>query len=325
LRKKSTHKIVPTNRFFITLIAIFCSLVSWPAPPVFAAHDITVILSSRLEPYIEALQGFTDSMAATVPRMGPKSIQYAEIKEFFLTEENRSELHRRVESHPPRLFIAIGTNGFAFLKNIRAVPIIYLMVPFPETLIDKRTNITGVNLQISPGRQLEVLCKAMPNIKRIGLIHDPLRFTDFINQLTAAARERKIELLIKETKHSNNIARLLAEMTGRIDLFWMLPDLTVTTPQTVEHILLFSLEQNVPVLTFSEKFLTRGAAFAVTFDHRGMGETAATLAKDILSGRKTSSTPPIEPERVRLRINSNVIDKLGISLKPGTETNDEVP
>jgi putative ABC transport system substrate-binding protein len=313
------------KRFLIALTFLLCSLVFCPAQPVFAAYDITVILNSRLEPYIEALQGFTDSMAATVPRMGPKSIQYAEIRDFFLTDEDSRELHRILAASPPDLFIAIGTNGFAFLKNIRDIPIIYLMVPFPETLIDKHTNITGVNLQISPDRQLKVLCKVMPNIKRIGLIHDPLRLNDFINQLTAAARERKIELLIKEAKNSNNITRLLAEMTGHIDLFWMLPDLTVTTPQTVEHILLFSLEQNVPVLTFSEKFLTRGAAFAVTFDNRGMGETAAALAKDILSGRKSISTPPIEPERVRLRINSNVIDKLGIPLKPGTETNDEVP
>jgi putative ABC transport system substrate-binding protein len=317
---------VITQIKFITVVTLFCSLVLWLAQPAFADYNITIILSSRLEPYIEARQGFESSLSSAIPGSGVKSIQYADIRDFILAEEdNRDELRQKINEHPPQLFVAIGTNALAFLKTTRDTPIIYLMVPFPEGLINNRTNITGVNLRIAPARQLAALSAAMPDIKRIGLIHDPRRESDLIGEIAAAARRRNIDLLIKTATASSDVPALLEAMAGRIDLFWMLPDLTVTTPETIERILLYSLEHRVPVLTFSEKFMTQGAAFAVVFDNQSMGKTAADLARKVLSGAEIIELSPVGPEEVSLRINKNVIEKLGIPLAPETERKHEIP
>jgi len=75
-----------------------------------------------------------------------------------------------------------------------------------------------------------------------------------------------------------------------------------------------------------ERFiLTRGAAFAVVLDNQGMGKTAATLARQLLSGSTASATPPIGPEKVRFKVNRTVVNKLGIPLAPETERNNEIP
>jgi len=274
------------------------------------------VLSSGLQPYVEALQGFRDTISAAVSVQGPKSIIYAEIKEYILTEEATQDfLRREIQTDRPDLLVVIGTNALAFIKNISAdTPILYLMVPYPEGLINGRPNITGVNMQISPARQLDDLLAAAPGLKRFGLIYDPLRLGPVVKEIEAAARAKDITLIAKPTQASSAVQGLLDEMATRIDCFWMLPDLTILTPESIELILLFSLEHRVPVFSFSTKYLTRGAAFAVTYDNYELGRNGAEMAMKILAGQDVEAMPPIEPQTIRLEINHAVVDKLGIPM-----------
>jgi len=299
---------------FITLTLLLGSLGS--VRPAMAAFRITAVLSSGLQPYVEAMQGFQNTIGAAVPVHGPKSITYAEIKEYFLDKgPPPAALREEILADRPDLLVAIGTNALIFTKTQSAdIPVVYLMVPYPAGIVSGRTNITGVNMQISPARELAALLDAAPELKRFGLIYDPLRLGPMVKEIEAAAREKNIALIAKQTRTSNTVQRLLNELADRIDCFWMLPDLTVITPESVELILLFSLEHRVPVLSFSAKYLTRGAAFAVTFDNYDLGRSAAETAMKILAGRDVETLSPIEPQTIRLEINRSVVDKLGIPM-----------
>ena len=300
-----------TQTLLIALVLLLGSV-----QPAVAEYRITAVLSSRLQPYVEALQGFRDTLSAAVPVHGPKSITYADITEHVLAEEpSLTSLRRKILTDRPDLLLAVGTNALAFLRaKDTDIPIVYLMVPYPAGIVNGRTNITGVNLQISPARQLAALLGAVPDLKNFGLIYDPLRSGPMLKEIEAAARQKNITLIARQVRTISEIDRLLDEMIGRIDCFWMLPDLTVVTPQTVELILLFSLEHSIPLFSFSSKYLTRGAAFAVTFDNYDLGRSGAEMAMKILSGHAIKAVPPIEPQRIRLQTNDNVIKKLGIPM-----------
>jgi putative ABC transport system substrate-binding protein len=298
-----------TQTLLIVLVLILGSV-----RPAAAEYRIAVVLSSRMQPYVEALHGFRDTIGAAVPVHGPKCITYAEVKEYVLTEEpTRASLRREILAGQPDLLVAIGTNALTFLRGTD-IPIVYLMVPYPAGIINNRTNITGINLQISPARQLAVLLAAVPDLKNFGMIYDPRRSGPMLKEIEAAAREKNITLIAKQARKSSAVQVLLTEMTGRIDCFWMLPDLTVVTPQTVELILLFSLESRIPIFSFSTKYLTRGAAFAVTFDTYDLGRNAAVMVMKILAGRAIETMPPIEPQTIRLQINRPVVTTLGIPM-----------
>jgi putative ABC transport system substrate-binding protein len=296
------------------LIVLVLLLVS--VRPVAAEYRITAVLSSRLQPYVEALQGFRDTIGAAVPVHGPKSITYAEVKEYVLAEEpTRASLRREIYATRPDLLVAIGTNALTFLGGKSSeIPIVYLMVPYPAGIIKGHPNITGVNLQISPARQLKALLDTAPNLKTFGLLYDPQHSSAMVKQIARIARKKNITLIAKQVRKSSDVPMLLDEMIGRIDCFWMLPDLTVVTPQTVELILLFSLESRVPLFSFSSKYLTRGAAFAITFDNYDLGRSAAELAMKILSGHAIEAMPPVEPQQIKLQINHDVLKKLGIPI-----------
>ena len=113
----------------------------------------------------------------------------------------------------------------------------------------------------------------------------------------------------------------------RIEAFWMLPDLTVITQMTVEFIFLFSLENRIPVLTFSEKYVESGALLSVGIDAFDIGVQAAEMALRILAGSyvknvqradaRTAVVSSISPKiarKVVVSINSHTARNLGITI-----------
>jgi putative ABC transport system substrate-binding protein len=103
-------------------------------------------------------------------------------------------------------------------------------------------------------------------------------------------------------------------MKGKIDAFWMLPDLTAITPETVEYLLLFSLENTIPILTFAEKYVELGALMSVGIDAFDIGTQAGEMAENILSGRDVKNIQRVDARKAVISINLKVARKLGITI-----------
>ena len=275
--------------------------------------------SSRIAPYQAALDGFRAVIARAVPARGLKSISAITITDLVLAEEPGAAILRaKVRAKRPDLVLAVGTNALSAVKSIPDIPILYLMVPYPETVTAGRANTTGVEMIFSPEQQLAAFLQVIPRLKRIGLIYDPRRNSALARRIMAAADKRGILVIEEQTEDCRQVHRLLDKLVGRIDAFWMLPDHTVTTPETVEAILLFSLENRVPVLTFSEKYLKRGATVAVTFDPYTMGERAGEMAREIIGNPGSSRLPTAAPATVKISVNHIVAGKLGLTVDDPT-------
>ncbi len=282
---------------------------------VLAKHaDLVVVQSSVLQPYEEVRQGFLQAWSRSIPRHGIKSVDQGSVKEFILSEENdRRTLPERIKKLSPDIIIAIGTNALNMAARIPDIPIIYLLVPYPETVVSRRKNLTGIRMTIPANRQLKDFIKTYPWLKRIGVIYDPERSSQLIEDAKSYTDANNLTLVSRAVSESHEVPGQLADLQGDIDCFWMIPDLTVTTPQTVEAILLFSLENRTPVLTFSDKYLRMGATVSVTYDLEKMGKQASELANRILFDGSVVQTPYHEVESTKISINHKVTEKLGIS------------
>jgi putative ABC transport system substrate-binding protein len=275
--------------------------------------DLVVVQSSVLQPYEEVRQGFLQAWSRSTPRHGIKSVPQGSVKEFILSEEqDRRSLPERIKNLSPDMIIAIGTNALNLTARIPDIPIIYLLVPYPETIVSRRKNLIGIRMTIPAGRQLKDFIKTFPWLKRIGVIYDPKRSLRLIKDAKSYTDTNNLVLVSRAVSDSHEVPGQLADLQGDIDCFWMIPDLTVTTPQTVEAILLFSLENRVPVLTFSEKYLRMGATVSVTYDLNKMGKQASELANRILFNGAVSQSPYHEVESTKISINRKVAEKLGI-------------
>ena len=75
------------------------------------------------------------------------------------------------------------------------------------------------------------------------------------------------------------------------------------------------IRKKIPILAFSDKYLKKGACFAVSLDIAKMGRQAANLADQIRNGAKPSDLKPLQIDHVELKRNNLIIDKLGLAIQ----------
>jgi len=252
----------------------------------------------RIRPYEEAIEGF-------------RSVCNARMNRLVLRELQGRDVVDKINEIRPEMVLAIGIDALLRVKMVKEIPVVYLMVLNPRSALDC-DNITGVCMDIPQKEQLTSVCRILPNVKKIGLLYDPVRTGLFAERAQHAATEIGIKLIANRIDRPMDVPLTVNGMKGKIDLFWMLPDLTVITPETVEFLLLFSLENEIPVLAFSEKYVELGALMSIGIDAFDIGRQAGEMAQEILSGRDVKRVQPVDARKSVISINMKIAEKLGI-------------
>jgi putative ABC transport system substrate-binding protein len=173
-------------------------------------------------------------------------------------------------------------------------------------------------MAVPPEKQLVHFRKVLPRLKRIGLIYNPKNTGHLVVRALKAADRAGIELkTLKANKH-REFPELLNSMKGNIDAYWMLPDGMIITPQSIEYLILFSMQNRIPVFTFSEKYLRMGAFLSLEVNTLTMGKQAGEMARKILSGASVGDLPRMDASDTILTVNQKVAQKLGISVSSET-------
>jgi putative tryptophan/tyrosine transport system substrate-binding protein len=277
------------------------------------AYDIVVVKSRSDGPYEEMGRLVSAALLNELPAVGQKSIQPHSIVSVTVGKQKLSDFEEKIVINSPDLIIAIGSKALQATENIARIPIVHLLVPSPEKYMKSRANVTGVRFSLSAQAQFNELSRHIPGVKRLGVIYDPKRTGRLIDQALFTLTDH--ELVALPTNNPREVPALLQQLRGRVDALWLIPDLTVVNPITLESYIRFSMENKIPVLAFAEKYLEKGAAMAVTIDTGAMAEKAAQLASRIVRGADPQEIGPVVVAgRVRAMINHKVFAKLNIIL-----------
>ncbi len=271
------------------------------SPLVISAAEIVAVQSMNIKPYNDAFLGFQNRCNCTPARI-------------IVSESQGVDIVKKIHSEKPNVIIAIGMEALKRVKTMNDTPIVYLMVLNPSSLLSKSDNITGVSLNIAPDIQLAAVKHALPDMTNIGVIYDPARTAPFVQRASAAAPAHGINLVTREIHQSMKVPSTLNSMKEEIHAFWMLPDIMVITPETVEYLMLFSIEHRIPVITFSEKYLEMGALMSLGIDAHDIGEQAWELTHQILSGSDVKEMPDENARKINITINQVTVKKLGIKI-----------
>ncbi|MBU0968269.1 MAG: hypothetical protein KKA54_18055 [Proteobacteria bacterium] len=273
------------------------------------AYDIMVVKSGNERPMEQVVRAFAEKLVNLLPARGIKSIEPHLFQEIDLSQNPiKSAVQQQILEARPDLILTLGRNALLAVRDIREIPIVFLLVVAPEIIIEDRDNITGINLDIPARLQFDELTWLLPEVRRVGVIYNNAHSAMEIQQ---ARRERPdLEFVALNAQSTREVPTLLEELHGKVDLIWLLPDVTVTAPQILESYFLFSFQDKIPVLAFSEKYLKSGAAIVVTFDLEAMGEQGAVMAARILLGAPVSGVPRTDVTRVKTIVNPTVARKL---------------
>lgn len=287
------------NILISLLLVMSCGLLAAEA------QDVIAVRSYNIKQYDEALTGFKRACNCSV-------------REFTLSEDNGPEVLNEVNRIKPSLVFAIGADALSIVSEINR-PVVYAMVFRRPRIVSQKKNISGINMEIPLKQQLEEFHEALPDVRRIGLVYDPLKTSaDMIKSAALAAKAKGITLVTSTVNSPQKVLTAINAMRDRIDVFWMLPDSTVVSPETVEFILLNSIEKRLPVITFSPKYVEIGALLSLSMDASDMGRQAGLLAQEIMKGGDAASLPEALDGHLILSINLMAAKHLGIVFNGNT-------
>ena len=295
-RLNPEHKVALLKHTFLVILAVMLF-----GATAAHAHDIVVIQGLHIKPYDDAVRGFRTSCDGNE-------------KKFLLPDLGGADIVRLVREERPRLILAVGAEALKKVRSIKDIPIIYLMVINPQSMMKGHRNITGIAMNVAPERYLDLMTQISPRPKRVGVISDPAKSGYLVKRAQQAAGARGIELVVREVQTPREVPEALTSLKGRVDALWMFPDPSVVTPETVEMFLLASEENRLPIISFAGKYVDIGALAALDIDSVDQGRQAGEMAERILNGTAVADLPGSEARSTALKVNRSVAKKLGISL-----------
>ena len=266
-----------------------------------AGQKVLALLSIPIAPYEQAIKGF-------------EQVYGSEIKRLFISGSKEKDVQKTIREIRPDMVLAVGRDALLIAGQIKTIPVVYCMVLNPRSILSGEKNISGVSMNLPPERQLSELLKVLPAVHKIGLLYDPDQTGNFVQGVRDAAQKMDINLTATAVHRSRDVPLLLNTMKGKVGLFWMLPDITVITPETVESILLFSLENHIPILTFSEQYLELGAMLSIGIDPFDIGCQAGEIAQKIFSGNAVQDVQHVRARKAVISINLKIAEKIGMTV-----------
>jgi putative ABC transport system substrate-binding protein len=223
-----------------------------------------------------------------------------------LTELGGEDVVGEIRRTKPDLVLAVGMEALLKVRKISEIPVVYMMVLNPDSILGGEKNITGISMNIPPEKQLAVLHRVLPHTKKIGLVYCRRTAGRMADRTCRIAVKRGIEVTALKAEGSKDFPGLLRSMKGDVDVYWMLPDSGVIAPDIVEDLILFSMRNGIPVFTFSDKYLKMGVLVSLQVDIFKLGKRTGEMAKMILSGTPVSEIPEMEAVEATLTVNYKI-------------------
>ena len=274
--------------------------------PESAAMDIAILQSSDIAAYREAIAG----LKAT----GPIGATYTEYDAQGDLELGK-KLARKLRASNASLVVAVGLKAALAAKvEIVDVPIVYLMVQDPLKHQLTAANMTGTLLEVPLDRQFKIMRMFLPALHRLGTLYDPAKTSVRLKEAERQATIFDYRLKGFPVESEKDVPQQLRAMLEEVEAFWLIPDSTVLTNESVQFILDSALARQVPVIGFSPEFTRMGALLSISVNYGDVGRETGLLVKRILDGAGLLPLNPLPIERLKITVNLKTAKFLGIAL-----------
>ncbi len=279
----------------LILLIFFVSLSSAAE----AGRRVAVVLSSNNRIFNSAIDGFN-------------SASYFTTKEFLLNNTKPKELESELKLFIPDIILALGNDSLTAVRDIEDIPILFMFVLNPEPLYYTR-NFYGISMEIEPAVQIKIITEIIPELKKPGLIYGPNTSVDYIKSYHSNSIKKGLIVQTVRISNPSEFPEAFFEMKNSIDHFVMIPDRQIVTSQNMEYLTLLSMQNKIPIVAFSDKYLDIGALIAISPDIYEMGRQSGMMANQIISGKKPDSQYNFIKKPV-VTINKTVAKNLGIEI-----------
>ncbi|HHT9138576.1 MAG TPA: ABC transporter substrate-binding protein [Candidatus Wunengus sp. YC60] len=296
-----------------SFILTFLFQDSFLGAPVFAAgHTAIVIQSQTIAAYREAVKGFEEGCKE-------KGISIKAIYDMKGDVDEGKKVIKNIKNSQisPDLILAVGVLATTLAKEEFAdIPVIFCMVINHERFNLEGTNISGISSEASVKDQFTILKELLGTHKNIGVLYDPMKTGKIVAEAGLVAKRLEFNFIKTEVASEGEVSSALNSMIGKIDAFWIIPDGTVVTKESLEIILKMSLKHRLPVFCTSSAIVKAGALVSISPDYRQTGLQTAEMAQTLLSSPTVISLGVKQPDKLKITLNTQTAGIIRVDISP---------
>jgi len=281
---------------YLTLFYLFCWLALLLAGVASAAPARVVVLASNdAPPYAQCADGF----AAYLQGRGALDIQQVQLAG---DAAKAAEAARQVAADKPAVVLTLGKLATdAVLEHAPGVPVVAGLL-LDNRLLDT-PGVTGVPLDHPAAVELQWLHRLLPDAAQVGVIFDPARDADRVEDLRAAAKPLGLTIVAEAVKEAAELPGALERLSRHAQVILGIPNPELFSPRTARPVLLFSFRNRLPFVGMTAAWAKAGAIYALDWDYADMGAQLGEMAGRILDGAAASKIEPQFPRKVRYAVN----------------------
>ncbi len=219
------------------------------------------------------------------------------------------------------LVLGIATPAAQTLSNLSTdVPVLFTAVtdPVSAKLVNTMENPEGIatgTSDMSPiSKQVELLQKVMPNVKKVGIMYTTNERNSEV-QVEEAQKEfakAGIDVLTKGISSTNDVQDTAKSLMSQTQVLFIPTDNMIVS--AISLITELSKEMKVPVVGGSADIVEQGVLFTYGANYEALGRQTAKLAVRIIKGEDVSKVSAEYPKTLNVVANDDMAKTLGIDL-----------
>lgn len=219
------------------------------------------------------------------------------------------------------LVLGIATPAAQTLSNLSTdVPVLFTAVTDPVSAklvktMEKPEGIATGTSDMSPiSKQVELLQKVMPNVKKVGIMYTTNERNSEV-QVEEAQKEfakAGIDVLTKGISSTNDVQDTAKSLMSQTQVLFIPTDNMIVS--AISLITELSKEMKVPVVGGSADIVEQGVLFTYGANYEALGRQTAKLAVRIIKGEDVSEVSSEYPKTLNVVANDDMAKTLGIDL-----------
>jgi len=277
-----------------------------------------------------ANKGFVDGLASKGYKEG-ENIEF-DRQNAQADQSNLQNIAQRFVNNKVNLICAIATPAAQTVANAtKDIPIVATAVTDYEQarLVAKndapKGNVTGTTDMNPVKEQIDLLLKLVPNTKTIGTVYcsSEVNSETQVKIMKAYAESKGLTVVESTVSTVNDIQQAAQSLVGKVDAIYEPTDNIIAS--AMPTLVAITNPAKIPVICGEPNMVKAGGLATFGVDYYKLGFQTGEMAAEILSGKATPATMPIQSlKEMKLTLNETNAALLGITIPEDMKADAEI-
>ncbi len=289
------------------------------------AHASATAQSVAVTSIVEhpALDAIKDGVLEALTKAGytePKGLKW----QFQTAQGNTAiaaQIARKFVGDQPDVIVAIATpSAQAVVAATKTIPVVYSAVTDPiaaqlvSTMEPSGTNVTGVSDSLALEKQVELIKKAVPSAKRVGMVYNPGEANSVVvvKQMRELLPKAGLSLVEATAARTVDVGAAARSLVGKVDVIYTNTDNNVVS--AYEALVKVGNDAKIPLIASDTDSVARGAIAALGVNYHDLGLQTGAMVIKILKGAAPGTLASQTSDKLELHVNPAAAQKQGVTL-----------